>query len=168
MRGGAPISHELDKSGRVSGREEGAERPRSSCSFKTRCAGVLVVLETPPSSPPFLPPSLRPGSLGGPGWRAEGEKSGRRWPPSPSQQPALGPPPPPARLGQPIGGGGGWADRCFAFCPLSRVYFTLSRYSAIRNDRRLNCGSSSAAARSQNILAASRRSHVRGPYFFPP
>lgn len=116
--------------------------------------------------PPVPAPLLLPGSLRGPGWRAEREKSGRRWLPSPSQQPALGPPPPPARLSQPIRGGGGWADRCFAFCPLSRVYFTLSRYSAIRNDHRLNCGSSSAATRSQNILAASRRSHV-GSVFFP-
>lgn len=104
--------------------------------------------------------------MGGPGWRAEREKSDRRWLPSPSQQPASGPPPHPARLSQPIRGSGGWADRCFAFFPLSRVYYTLSRYSAIRYDHQINCGSSSAADRSQNILSVSRQSHV-GSVIFP-
>lgn len=158
LRSGAPVSPERDKSGRASGREE---HPGSSCSFKTLCTGVLVVLRHPPVSAP-LPLA---GIPRGPGWRGEREKSGRRWLPSPSQQPASDPPPPPVRLSQPIRGGGRWADTCFVFCPLSRVYFSLSRYSAIPNDRRLNCKSSSAAARSQNILVTPHRSYV-GPVFF--
>lgn len=40
-------------------REEGEEHPGSPCSFTTLCTGVLVALR----HPPFLPPSLRPGSL---------------------------------------------------------------------------------------------------------
>lgn len=105
LTGGAPTSLECDKSGRGSGWKEAEEHPGSS--FKNalrRGVGRPLNASVIPLVPGPLPPA---GIPRGPGWRAESEKSGRRWLPSPSRQPTSDPPPPLVRLSQPIRADGG-------------------------------------------------------------